>query len=85
MLYGETHARMIDSQLIESLDERLVNVTRFILALSALIIIYVDPSEPDRLVNITYAALALYTVYSGIVYVLSSDVDHSSGVSRCTG
>lgn len=62
---------MIDRQPIESLDERLVNVTRFILALSALVIIYVDPSEPDRLVNITYAALALYTVYSGTVYVLS--------------
>ncbi len=71
MLYGETHARMIDSQPIESLDEKLVNVTRFILAVSALIIIYVDPSEPDRFVPITYAALALYSVYSGIVYVLS--------------
>jgi hypothetical protein len=65
--HGETHAQMIDSEPIESLDERLVNVTRFILALSALIIIYVDPSEPDRLVDITYAALALYSVYSGIV------------------
>jgi len=62
---------MIEKQTIESLDERLVNVTRFVLALAALIIIYVDPSEPDRLVNITYAALALYTVYSGIIYVLS--------------
>jgi len=62
---------MIERQTIESLDERLVNVTRFLLALSALIIIYADPAEPDRLVNITYAALALYTVYSGVVYVLS--------------
>ena len=62
---------MNETQTIESVDERLVNVTRFILALSAFIIIYVDPSEPDRLVNVTYAALALYTVYSGMVYVLS--------------
>lgn len=62
---------MIERQTIESLDERLVNVTRLILASAALIIIYVDPSEPDRLVNITYAALALYTIYSGIVYALS--------------
>ncbi len=62
---------MIEGQNIESLDERLVNLTRFILALSALIIIYVDPSEPDRLVNITYAPLALYTIYSAIVYFLS--------------
>ncbi len=55
-------------QTIESVDERLVNVTRLVLALSALIIIYLDPSEPDRLVNITYTTLALYTVYSAHVY-----------------
>ncbi|HJP92982.1 MAG TPA: histidine kinase [Pyrinomonadaceae bacterium] len=59
------------SQTVESVDERLVNLTRLILSLSALIIIYVDPSEPDRLVNITYTTLALYTVYSALVYVLS--------------
>ena len=57
-------------QTIESVDERLVNVTRFVLALSALIIIYLDPSEPDRLVHITYTALALYTLYSAFVYLL---------------
>src|SRR6185436_69661 len=62
---------MIDRQTIESVDERLINLTRFVLALSALIIIYVDPSEPDRLVNVTYTALALYTVYSVSVYFLS--------------
>ena len=58
-------------QTIESVDERLVNVTRLILALSALIIIYLDPSEPDRLVNITYTTLALYTGYSALVYFIS--------------
>lgn len=61
---------MIEKQNIESVDERLVNLTRFVLALSALIIIYVDPSEPDRLVNITYTTLALYTAYSALVYFL---------------
>ncbi len=60
----------MERQTIESVDERLVNVTRFILALSALIIIFVDPAEPDRLVKITYTTLALYTVYSATVYVL---------------
>ena len=67
---------MIERQTIESVDGRLVNVTRFVLALSALIIIYVDPSEPDRLVNITYTALALYTVYSAVLYFL--DLSHQS-------
>jgi signal transduction histidine kinase len=61
---------MMETQTTESLDERLVNFTRFVLALSGLIIIYVDPSEPDRLVNITYTALALYTGYSALVYFL---------------
>jgi signal transduction histidine kinase len=62
---------MMEKQTIESVDERLVNFTRLVLALSGLIIIYIDPSEPDRLVNITYTALALYTVYSAGVYFLS--------------
>lgn len=61
---------MIERQTIESVDERLVNITRFVLALSALIIIILDPSEPDRLVNITYTTLALYTVYSAVVYFI---------------
>jgi len=62
---------MADKQTIESVDEHLINLTRFVLALSALIIIYVDPSEPDRLVNIPYTTLALYTVYSASIYFLS--------------
>src|ERR1043165_4264861 len=62
---------MIEKQTIESVDERLVNFTRFVLAVSGLIIIYIDPSEPDRLVNITYTALALYSVYSAGVYFTS--------------
>src|ERR1051325_8001482 len=61
----------MEAQTIESLDERLVNLTRFVLALSALIIIYVDPSEPDRFVKITYTTLTLYTIYSATVYFLS--------------
>ena len=56
---------------IESVDDRLVNFTRFVLGLSALIIIYVDPSEPDRFVRITYSTLALYTIYSASIYALS--------------
>src|ERR1044071_6732652 len=61
---------MMQRQTIESVDERLVNLTRLILALSALIIIYIDPSEPDRLVNVTYTTLALYTVYSALIYFI---------------
>jgi len=62
---------MMETRSIESVDERLVNLTRLVLAMSALIIIYVDPSEPDRLVKVTYTTLALYTFYSACVYFLS--------------
>ncbi|HYJ89290.1 MAG TPA: histidine kinase [Pyrinomonadaceae bacterium] len=44
---------------------------RLILAASALFIIYIDPSEPDRLAPITYGALVLYVIYSLILYVIS--------------
>jgi hypothetical protein len=39
----------------------MISLMRFILALSALIIIYIDPSEPNRFVAVTYAALIVYT------------------------
>src|ERR1044072_4367187 len=61
---------MMETRSIESVDERLVNLTRLVLAMSALIVIYVDPSEPDRLVRVTYTTLALYTFYSAFVYFL---------------
>jgi signal transduction histidine kinase len=44
---------------------------RLILACSALAIIFIDPSEPDRLVSITYTALCCYVAYSGILYLLA--------------
>ncbi|MBV8856056.1 MAG: GAF domain-containing protein [Acidobacteria bacterium] len=56
----------------ESVDGRLVCLMRLVLSLSALAIIYVDPSEPDRLVAATYAALALYLLYSASLYLLAS-------------
>lgn len=51
-------------------DSRMVAAMRVVLASSALVIIYVDPLEPDRFVSITYAALILYTLYSAGLYVL---------------
>jgi signal transduction histidine kinase len=56
---------------VESVDDSLIGLMRLILALSGLIIIVIDPSEPDHFVEITYAALVLYTLYSGVVYFLS--------------
>ena|SRR5438105_12745162 len=53
---------------------------RLILALSALIIIYIDPSEPDRFVAVTY--LIVYTVYSAILFILSLRRHNSLQVRR---
>jgi len=53
-----------------TVDDRIIAVMRFVLAFSALLITIVDPSEPDRLVAITYAALSLYTIYSAALYVI---------------
>src|SRR5215468_1596691 len=56
---------------LESVDDRMISLMRLILALSALLITYIDPSEPDRLVAVTYGALVIYSIYSGILYYLS--------------
>jgi signal transduction histidine kinase len=47
----------------------MVAATRFLLAASALIIILIDPTEPDRFVFETHAVLILYTVYSLYVFL----------------
>ena len=61
-----------DRSLLESVDDRMVCRMRLILALSALLIIYIDPSQPDRHVTITYGALLLYSAYSAVIYYLSA-------------
>ncbi len=54
----------------ESVDNRMISLMRLILAASALLIIYIDPAEPDRFVSVTYGALLLYVLYSIVLYVL---------------
>jgi signal transduction histidine kinase len=49
----------------------MVCAMRLLLALSALLIIYIDPAEPDRHVAVTYGALVLYSIYSAVLYYLS--------------
>ncbi|HXQ71389.1 MAG TPA: histidine kinase [Pyrinomonadaceae bacterium] len=56
---------------LESVDDRMISLMRLILALSALVITFIDPSEPDRLVAVTYGALVVYSVYGAILYYLS--------------
>jgi len=51
-------------------DTRVIALGRLLLAASGLVVIYLVPTEPDRFVPVTYAALVLYTVFSASVYVL---------------
>jgi signal transduction histidine kinase len=66
---------------LESMSGRTICRMRFILALSALVIIYIDPSEPDRLVHVTYTALMLYCLYSAALY-LDAARQHGRRVPR---
>jgi signal transduction histidine kinase len=68
----KSHPKIQQSQAaIASVDERMIALMRLTLAVSALLIIYIDPSEPDRFVVLTYLALVVYVLYSGIILWLS--------------
>lgn len=49
-------------------DTDLISKMRVGLAFSTLLVIYIDPSEPQRFVALTYATLILYSVYSLVVF-----------------
>jgi signal transduction histidine kinase len=51
-----------------AMNQRGIPLLRLILAAASLIIIYLNPLEPDRHVPVTYMTLAAYTLYSAIVY-----------------
>jgi signal transduction histidine kinase len=53
------------------IDWRMISAMRAVLALAALLVIYIDPSEPDRLVVPTYLALAGYAIFSIVVWLLA--------------
>jgi hypothetical protein len=57
---------------VESMGGRMVWLMRLVLALSARAVIYIDPAEPDRMVGVTHAAIVLYSVYSGALWLLSA-------------
>ena len=56
---------------LESVDDRMIALMRLTLAVSALVIIYIDPFEPDRFVIPTYLALVVYVFYSLFILLLS--------------
>ena len=53
------------------IDTQMISPIRLVLAAAALLIIYIDPSQPDRLVGLTYSLLIGYTVFSALVLLVS--------------
>ena len=56
---------------LESVDDRIVCLMRVLLAVSALVITFIDPTSPDRFIETTYAILIGYCLYSAMLYFLS--------------
>ena len=52
-------------------DVRMISALRLVLAAAALLVIYIDPVQPVRLVTLTYSLLILYIVYSALIWALS--------------
>lgn len=65
-----TDAPLASTRSLGSVDNRMIAAMRLTLASSALLVVYIDPSEPVRYAAITYAALTLYIVYSAILYIM---------------
>jgi signal transduction histidine kinase len=57
---------------------------RLLLALSALLVVYIDPSEPDRFVVATYTALVVYSIYSAALVLLSLRPGAAFHISRAS-
>src|SRR5882724_2664776 len=53
------------------IDLRLVSATRLLLAGSALLVILIDPAQPNHYFTLTLGALILYTLYSAVFGILA--------------
>jgi signal transduction histidine kinase len=49
---------------------------RLVLAATALLIIFIDPLQPDRLVTLTYSLLFAYTAYSALLLIVAFLAPH---------
>lgn len=49
----------------------MIGLVRLVLAFASLVIIFIDPTEPNKNVALTYLSLVLYTIYSAAVYAFS--------------
>jgi len=57
--------------ILGGVTDRRLSALRLTLAVAALIIIYILPSEPDRFVNLTYESLIAHVIYSLVIYLVA--------------
>ena len=50
--------------------ERVLAGARIFLAVSALVAVYLDPTEPSRYASLAYGLLAIYVVHSSLIWIL---------------
>lgn len=67
-----------------SVDVRMIAAIRFILACSALVIAYVDPTQPAIFSALTYSSLVIYTIWSFILAIIAFRRDPSAPPPRDT-
>lgn len=70
-LHSRFETRNFGYSSLESVDNRIVCLMRVLLAVSALLITFIDPTSPDRFSEITYAVLIGYCLYSILLYFLA--------------
>ena len=58
--HGPSHA----APRLDTVDARMVSLMRCVLVLAGLSIIWVDPTEPERFVELTYISLVVYGIWS---------------------
>ncbi len=63
--------RASDPGRVETVQARVLVLSRCVLALSGLAIIWIDPTGPTRLVEWTYASLVIYCLYSVVIAFMS--------------
>jgi signal transduction histidine kinase len=61
---GVAHETAHSPPQLDTVDARMVSLMRCVLALSGLAIIWIDPTEPERLVEVTYFSLVVYAAWS---------------------
>ena len=70
-MQNQITGEQIDNEilLLGGITDRKLGLLRLILAAAALLIIYIDPTDPNRYIALTYSSITGFTVYSLFIYL----------------